>query len=209
MDGGAPGSLEAMSEQTKPTHPLVRLAAAAFVAAVLAVVGLATAAPASAHDELLGTDPSPDATVAALPSAITLTFSGILLDVPGAAEVAVTDAGGTSLVAGDPVLDGTRLTQDLTGPASGTVSVLWKVVSSDGHPISGQYAFTVESADSETTDQPAAADDQPAAEDQPTTPPADQPGPMPWWIPLILVGIAASGALLYLAVSRVRRERDH
>ena len=198
-----------MSEKTTPLRSLVRLAAAALVAAALAIVGLATAPAASAHDEMLGADPAADATVATLPASITLTFSGILLDEPGAAEVVVTDAAGASLVDGDPILDGTRLTQQLTGSPSGAVSVLWKVVSSDGHPISGQYAFTVESAGSEPSDQPTVADDQPAAADPPAAPPADQPGPMPWWIPLIVVGIAVSGALLYLTVSRVRRERDH
>ena len=49
----------------------------------------------------------------------------------------------TALAAGDPVLDGTRLTQPLAGSASGTVTVLWRVVSSDGHPVSGELSFTV------------------------------------------------------------------
>jgi hypothetical protein len=40
-----------------------------------------------------------------------MTFSGVLMDEPGATHVVVTDAAGTDLTDGDPVIDGTRLTQ--------------------------------------------------------------------------------------------------
>lgn len=198
-----------MSEKTSPPRSLIRLAAAALVAAALALAAPATAA--SAHDELLGADPSPDATVAELPASITLTFSGILLDEPGATEIAVTDAGGASLVSGDPVLDGTRVTQELDGAASGAVTVLWKVVSSDGHPVSGEYAFTVGSGDAPAPDasaqQPAEGDDA-AAGDADAAASETQPSTTAWVV-LLVVGMAVLLAILYLVVSRARRERDH
>lgn len=117
-----------------------------WIAALGAALGLlliSLASPASAHDELLGTDPAADSTVAELPSEVTLTFSGVLLTGDGATEVVVTDAAGTDLTAGDPVVDGVRVTQPLTGQASGPVQVAWRVVSSDGHPISGRFGFGV------------------------------------------------------------------
>jgi len=107
------------------------------------IVLASVASPAFAHDELLGADPAPDAVVETLPASITLTFSGVLLGGDGTTEVAVTDAGGQSLTDGAPVLDGVRVTQSLTGEASGPVTVKWRVVSSDGHPISGDYSFAV------------------------------------------------------------------
>ncbi len=37
--------------------------------------------------------------------------------------------------------------------------MIWKVVSSDGHPTSGEYFFTVTVGDAATTDEPTAAPD--------------------------------------------------
>ena len=122
---------------------------AAPCSALIAAIALAgasvflVAAPASAHDELVSTDPAAGAAVDALPAQLTLTFSGELATDPGATELQVTDAAGTSLANGDPVVADTTVTQPLAGAASGAITVLWKVVSSDGHPISGEYTFTV------------------------------------------------------------------
>ncbi len=115
----------------------------ALIAVLLGLVLASIAAPAVAHDELIGAEPAADATVDTLPDALVLTFSGVLLDDAGATAVAVVDSSCTSLTAGDPVLEGTKLTQPLTPGADGVVTVQWRVVSSDGHPISGEYAFTV------------------------------------------------------------------
>lgn len=115
----------------------------ALIAVLLGLVLASVAAPAVAHDELIGTEPAPDATVATLPEELVLTFSGVLLDDAGATAVAVVDSSCASLTAGEPVLDGTKLTQPVTPGADGVVTVQWRVVSSDGHPISGEYAFTV------------------------------------------------------------------
>lgn len=118
-----------------------RLIAALGVLAGL-VLGSA-ASPALAHDELLSTDPADGAVLETLPAEIAFTFSGVLLDGDGAAEIVVTDAAGTDLTSGAPILDGVRVAQPLTGPASGAIEVAWRVVSSDGHPISGAFSFAV------------------------------------------------------------------
>lgn len=117
----------------------------ALAAALLAASGLAlaTAAPAHAHDELIGSEPAQGATVDALPAELTLTFSAAIADQDGASIVEVTDASGTTLADGSPSVQDNVLTQALEGEASGAVTVLWKVVSSDGHPISGEFTFTV------------------------------------------------------------------
>ncbi|WP_425841469.1 copper resistance CopC family protein [Microbacterium sp. PA5] len=130
-----------------------RLIAALGVLAGLLLAG--SASPALAHDELLGTDPAEGAVLDEAPEAITLTFSGVLLDGDGATEIVVTDAAGTDLTAGEPVLDGVRATQPLDGAASGTIEVAWRVVSSDGHPISGEFSFAVGEASSPTSESPA------------------------------------------------------
>jgi len=130
------------------------------VIGVLAGLLVATiASPAFAHDELLSTDPAAGAVLETMPETLTLTFSGVLLSGDGTTDVVVTDANGTDLTAGQPVLDGVRVTQPVGGAASGTITVAWRVVSSDGHPISGEFAFTVGDASTPATPAPAPGGD--------------------------------------------------
>jgi methionine-rich copper-binding protein CopC len=119
----------------------------ALAGLVLALIALVwTAAPASAHDELLSSDPAAGTTVDELPAAITLSFSAELLSDGSSTVVQVTDAAGSALVDGAPIVDGAVVTQPLTSGSAGTVSVAWRVVSSDGHPISGEFSFEAASA---------------------------------------------------------------
>lgn len=196
---------------------LPRILASAAAALLLAAGGLVIAAPASAHDELTATDPAADSSVEALPAQLTLTFSGELAAEPGATELLVTDAAGTSLADGDPVVEGTNVTQALAGAASGAVTVLWKVVSSDGHPISGEFGFTVTAPPTPTpTPTPtssATPSDTPTVEPTPTPTVAPVPADsgsaaLPWVIGGLLLLAAVGGAVTYLLVSRARRLRD-
>lgn len=100
--------------------------------------------PAAAHDALVESNPAADSTVETLPEALTLTFSAALIDGDGSTEIAVTDAEGTSVTDGPATVDGAMVTQTLVSEAgAGAYDVLWKVVSSDGHPTSGEFSFTV------------------------------------------------------------------
>lgn len=164
------------------------------VAILLGGLSVAVASPAWAHDELIGASPTVGAEVGALPSEITMTFSGVLMDQPGATQVVVTDAAGTALTDGDPTLDGTRLTQALTGSASGPVTVTWRVVSSDGHPVSGQYTFTVAGGATQNAS-PGGTTTTQALTAAPTPGP-DAGVPVFVWVVLGLVIVAALGALV-------------
>ncbi|MFH8252490.1 copper resistance protein CopC [Microbacterium sp. B2969] len=198
------------SQGINERRPLQVLAALAIAVAAV----FATTAPASAHDELLSSDPAADATLDALPAQLTLTFSGLISTEPGANEVAVTDAAGTSLVDGAPTASDTVLTQKLSGEASGLVTVLWKAVSSDGHPISGEYSFTVTGAPTPTptpTATPtASASSAPVETPSATaTPVSDDAGSGDvWpWILLAVALLAVAAAVVYLLTSRARRQR--
>jgi len=194
-----------------------RLSATVAALALAAVAVLTTASPALAHDALIGTDPADGSTVAALPAQLTLTFSAEIADDPGASEMQVTDASGTSLADGAPSVSDNVLTQPLTGQASGVVTVLWKVVSSDGHPTSGQFTFAVEGAAEPTPTESATTAPTETTGPAPTPTETFTPGPpmesestdAPVW-PWILAGLAAVavlGAVVYLLVSRARREK--
>ncbi|AUG30076.1 MULTISPECIES: copper resistance CopC family protein [Microbacterium] len=184
-----------MSHRVHTFRPL----ALAFSALLAGLLSLAVATPAWAHDELIGSSPAAGAQVDAMPDELTMTFSGVLLDEPGATEVVVTDAAGSSLTDGDPRLDGTRLTQPLSGTASGAVTVIWRVVSSDGHPVSGQYSFTVGTAGagSETAPSIPAASPSTAVSAE-----ADGGVPVLVWIVLGIAVAAALGALVAVLLRR-------
>lgn len=133
-----------MKEQTRAPHGAVRRIASLGVA-VLAAIGLTlgAAAPALAHDELTGrtftngTDGAVDGVV--------LSFSNDIMSV--GTEIVVTDAAGNSVTKDAPEVVGRDVTQALVTPlktgANEEYHVIWRVVSSDGHPIQGEYYFAV------------------------------------------------------------------
>ncbi|CAL4860096.1 copper resistance CopC family protein [Microbacterium sp. MM2322] len=123
---------------------LSRIALASAGIATLLV--LAVAAPASAHDELLGSTPSANEKLAGAPASVVLTYSAAIM--PEGATVVVWDADGKDWAAGDPVIDTNTLTLPLdSGMPDAGYLVEWRVVSSDGHPISGKIPFAVGDAE--------------------------------------------------------------
>src|SRR5690606_1220891 len=130
---------------------MFRIRTALAGAAVAVVAVLAVAAPASAHDELVSSSPAFDAQLTAAPEQVVLTFSGDLLalaDDNNGTAMTVVDEAGADWVAGDPVIDADTLTVPLkSGMPDGSFTVTWQVVSSDGHPTSGEYAFSLAAAE--------------------------------------------------------------
>ncbi|WP_031087510.1 copper resistance protein CopC [Streptomyces sp. NRRL S-1831] len=112
---------------------------------VLLLFLLGTAAPASAHAALDGTDPGDGAVFERAPAHVTLTFSesvGLrddsfrVLD-PGGHRVRTGEAGRA-----DGRADTARVAL-LGGLGEGTYTVAWRVVSADSHPVSGAFTFSV------------------------------------------------------------------
>lgn len=172
-----------------------------LLAALGLALGLAVAAPASpalAHDELLASDPAADSTVTALPDELTLTFSGVLIDEDGVNAISVTDAAGTELAEGAPALDGTTATQALSGDSQGPITVRWRVVSSDGHPVSGEFSFTA--------GDPAAAPTSPVGGEAETT--TEEGLPAVFWIVVSIVVVAGVIALVIALVAASRRRTE-
>jgi len=117
----------------------VRLLAATGLLLTAAVV---VAGPASAHDELLNATPRDGATVDQLPSEIQLAFDRSVL--PDLSVVRVTGPGGEALATGTPTVAGTVVTQRTAGRApAGDYRLAYRVVSADGHPVTGGWTFTV------------------------------------------------------------------
>ena len=203
---------------TSSETPRRRILPAVLAAGLLAAAALLVPAlPAAAHDELVSTDPPAGAALASLPSQITLSYSADILTDAGATVIEVVDSSGASLADGAPVVSGAEVTQALAGSASGTVSVAWRVVSSDGHPIDGDFAFTVPAAaatPSPTATAPASASP-PAVESAAPTATAEttpaptenaaEDSPLPW-ILLAVALVVVAGALVYVFASRAGRK---
>ena len=115
-----------------------------LVVAVPAIV-LGSAEPAAAHTELVSTDPVSGTTLAQLPSEIALQFSNAITD--AAVTVTVTDSAGVDLTRGSSQAasaDPARLVVPVGGTPSGTVTLSWWLVGTDGHPLSGVLSWTIE-----------------------------------------------------------------
>ncbi|QOV47643.1 copper resistance protein CopC/CopD [Streptomyces chromofuscus] len=142
-DGGARhGGDGGASPRPGPHRRLPRLV---LLGAVLVLLLLAGAAPASAHAALGRTDPRDGSVLDSAPRHITLTFTesvGLLDD-----SVRVIDPDNRPVDTGEAAHPGDRadtvrvgLPADL---ADGTYTVAWRVVSADSHPVSGAFVFSV------------------------------------------------------------------
>jgi len=109
-----------------------------------AAVLILAAAPASAHTSLIDVQPGEGDTVRE-GTTVSLTFSDALLDL--GTEISVTDS------SGDPIpLDVQRpepasVAGTLPALAAGPVTVSWRVVAGDGHPIEGTLTYVAEDAE--------------------------------------------------------------
>ena len=110
--------------------------------ALVLVAVLAPARAASAHADLIATDPADGAIVKEAPEALTLQFTEDVSLRPDG--VRVLDASGDRVDSGAASAKGTEVTVPLGATiADGTYVVAWRAVSADGHPIRGSYSFSV------------------------------------------------------------------
>jgi len=190
-----------------------RRASALTATLVLCFAVLLAGAPmASAHDQLVSSTPADGKRLSAAPTQVSVTFSAALMDL--GYEIRVVDAASKNWAQGSPVLSRETLAQPLAPDLpEGEYQVRWRVVSSDGHPISGSYSFLVGANATAGTipapglapgTEPAAGSSAPA--DAATVPDAGQAPGVPGW--LIAGGIgAAAGLGLYFAVRAIQRLR--
>src|SRR5699024_3793649 len=98
--------------------------------------------PASAHSTLLSQTPEDGAELDEVPEAVVLTFNEDITDL--GSDIVITGPDGQEITGGDTTIDGTKVSRPLGDDLSaGEYSVDWRVVSADGHPISGKFTFTL------------------------------------------------------------------
>ena len=116
-----------------PALSLLALIVAAFV-----VGGMA---PASAHTGLVSTDPRDGADLAAPPSQVTFVFDEDLL--PDFVDFSISNGDGEPLSIAGVKVDGSTAALPWPSDAPGnTYTVAYRVVSQDGHPVSGAITFS-------------------------------------------------------------------
>ncbi|MFC4333969.1 copper resistance CopC family protein [Salininema proteolyticum] len=114
-----------------------------FAAALTGLVGtLGVSTAASAHAALLETSPEDGAALDAAPETVTFTFNEDLD--PDNSQVGASGPDG-DLDLAEPSVDGNTLTQPMTYTAPGEYTVSYRVLSEDGHNVSGTIAFEAES----------------------------------------------------------------
>ncbi|GIG58559.1 hypothetical protein Lfu02_29310 [Longispora fulva] len=113
----------------------------ALVVVALAFTGLlATAAPAAAHSTLEGSSPTDGAIVKQQITEVSLRFNE---GVDGRfSTVVVNGPGNVSYSVGDLSVTDNTVSQPVHPLKSGDYKVAWRVVSADGHPVTGAFGFT-------------------------------------------------------------------
>jgi methionine-rich copper-binding protein CopC len=177
--------------------------------------------PAWAHDDLTASQPKSGATLQTAPKEITLTFA----EPVNARFVKVGVArDGKNMPVAKPAVTGAVVHQVLDGAAPGAYAVSYRIVSTDGHPVTGSLRFTL-SAPKTTggAGAPAAASSTPAA--APSAPPSVQIGSATLTPTadnrgrtrvllfgtvaiLCLLGVAAAGLHLVSVVNRRPKRRE-
>ncbi|MDQ0145956.1 copper resistance CopC family protein [Pseudarthrobacter niigatensis] len=159
----------------------VRLLLPLATAAILLVFS----APAQAHDALESSNPANGSTVSAMPAKIELTFDHTPIAINSI--VRVEDASGTDQADGPVEIVDNQVSQPVKpGAPQGKYKVVWRVVSSDGHPIEGTFTFTAGGPNSAAPPTPA------------PSPTSANPG-VPW--PLVAAGIVGAVLVIGLVVA--------
>ncbi|MFI7134029.1 copper resistance protein CopC [Nonomuraea sp. NPDC050153] len=106
-----------------------------------AAAGIAVPA-AQAHNVLVSSDPKDGATLTAAPARITLVFDQAVRQ--GYAQVGVTGPDGSSWADGSAEVAAERVSVRVKPlPAGGAYAVGYRILSADGHPVTGKITFTL------------------------------------------------------------------
>lgn len=140
-----------------------------------------TASPASAHARLEASSPKDGSTLTATPPEVMLRFNEPIKDSLNQVSV---KSGSTDATDGKLEVDGNTVYQPLKSSlAAGDYTVTYKVISADGHPISGtvKFTYTPPAGDEGAVDPPTSTtsdstESPTSSESSATAPPASSPG---------------------------------
>jgi methionine-rich copper-binding protein CopC len=181
------------------TRTTLRGAAVGLVATLALLLG---ASPAFAHAEFESSDPADGASLATGPSTVSVTFSDTMQQ--GFNELTVIGPDGTTHYENGEVLaDGDTVSVGVNplGPA-GRYQIGYRVLSDDGHPVSGSVAFTLTAPGPAAAQLASSAAAAPAPADAAPAPVAQQDtgsGGSPVW-PWIVGAVVLVAAGVFVAM---------
>jgi methionine-rich copper-binding protein CopC len=164
------------------------------------------AAPASAHSELVSSNPEAGSTVAKAPSEVSLVFNEPVQE--QGSTILVTLNGTTVSDAKTFTTQNTTASVQLVGSGDpGTYQVEYRVVSQDGHVVDESFSYTVAgqpgSTDTATPTPSTTSTDGSAADDGS----AESTGTVVWVLGAGAIGLVLIAALIAVAM-RGRRDRS-
>lgn len=117
-------------------------------------LALAISQPANAHDELVSQDPAEGEKVSAGVVDIRLEFTDtpLALEDGSGNEIVVTGPNGAIKYAGCLPIEGNFGVLPADLDQVGIHTVAWRVISADGHPISGEFTFEIENSSGYVSD---------------------------------------------------------
>lgn len=182
-----------------------RVAVAAFLAGAAVLLA---AAPAAAHSVLADSVPAEGETLTELPEAFSVTANESLLDLGGQGVflLQIRDAAGAYYGDGCvEIVDATMSAEPVIG-ASGDYTMVWQIVSADGHPVSGEISFSWEAP---AGFQPAEGSAEPAACGGVAEPGADsEPVRGDFLVGVgVVIALAAAGVAAWAIMAATRRKR--
>jgi copper resistance protein C len=167
---------------------------------VLAIVILGIGLPANAHDQLVEQSPADGDVVEAGLVDISLDFNNQLLNLAGSgAEILVSNSRGESQNLGCALVSGKNAQLKLSLAEPGPYFVTWRVVSSDGHPLTGSFGFELVNNSGYEYDPNYSFI---ACEQQAVISPEQEDGISGYWLLWVSLGLVAAGLFFYLRPNR-------
>ncbi len=124
----------------------MRRGPAVVLALALGIVGVvAVAEPAVAHNQIVSSTPAPNQTLTALPAQFEIDTNNALLDIGGTGRgfaFEIQDAAGAYYQTGCVSIVDDNMFTDARLGAPGAYTIIYQLVSSDGHTVSGRIPFT-------------------------------------------------------------------
>lgn len=193
---------------------ITAIRATALGALVVGAAVLGLAAPAQAHNYLISSTPAEGSTLTELPAEFSVTTNGPLLSLGGSVAgfaLEIRDAQGLYYGDGCVSVDGATVSQAAALGAAGDYTMLWQLISSDGHTVSGEVNFSWAPAEgvvvSEGTATPATCGNgpgEPAASGPQEARGNADPGDV-LWVGGAIGAVLAAGLVAFLVVTRRTR----
>lgn len=161
------------------------------------VMMLGLAGPALAHDTLISSDPAEGATLTKSPTEVSFTFDLPVKDFN--TQLRVFGPNGHNYTTGAPVITGATVSATMAAGPAGEYCAAFRIVSADGHPVTGQIHFTLADSAAGTANGTPTAEDV-NCDNANESDSAESSGLGAWWwVVAAIVLILAVGAILIAA----------